>query len=300
MTKQARVGRGLASLIPDSALDGTPTSPNAPATEREGIRTVPVDELRPNPEQPRKLFDKEELDELAGSIKVHGILSPLIVRRHDGRYIVIAGERRLRAATQAGLSEVPVIVREASDTSLQLELALVENLQRTDLNPIEAARGFEKLIHKHGYTQEQVASAVGKNRATIANAVRLLNLPEFAIEAIEQGKISAGHGRALLQLADDEGEIRRLLQKTVDQQLNVRQVERLATARPTPVAESEASPGKERAMEYAEKLLTEALHTNVAITPKRKGGGRILIDYADRDELERLIGTLRGTAVEVA
>lgn len=296
MSKPARVGRGLASLIPDSALE--PVAVNgAPTVERDGLRTVPLDELRPNPEQPRQLFDKDELDDLAGSIKVHGVLSPLIVRRHEGRYIVIAGERRMRAAGLAGLTEVPVIIREADDAHTQLELALVENLQRSDLDPIESARGFERLISQYGYTQEQVATAVGKNRATIANSVRLLNLPEFVLEQIRKGSLSAGHARALLPLADDHEELRKLVSKVIAQNLNVRQIERLVSDNVrTPAVISVERRRKEHAMEYAEKLLREALHTTVAISPKKKGGGRISIDYADAEDLERLIGRLRGEA----
>ena len=183
MTKPARVGRGLASLIPESALDVAPV----PA-ERDGLRMVPLDELRPNPEQPRQQFGKDDLEELSTSIKTHGIvISPLIVRKHEGRYVVIAGERRMRAAALAGLTEVPVVLREADDAHTQLELALVENLQRADLDPIEAARGFDRLINHHGYTQEQVATAVGKNRATIANSIRLLEPAGFRTGSAPEG-----------------------------------------------------------------------------------------------------------------
>ena len=296
MTKPARVGRGLASLIPESALD---TPVGAPAVgERDGLRMVPIDELRANPEQPRKAFAKGELEELAGSIKVHGVLSPLIVRRHDGRYVIIAGERRMKAAALAGLSEVPVVIREVDEANLQLELALVENLQRADLNPVEAATGFDRLINKHGYTQEQVASAVGKNRSTIANAVRLLNLPEFALDSLRNGDISAGHARALLPMADDHERLATVIDKIRTHALNVRQVERLVSENggPTNVTGAPDRKRKEHEMEYAEKLLRESLHTSVSITPKKKGGGRISIDYADAEDLERLIGRLRGEA----
>jgi ParB family chromosome partitioning protein len=161
------LGRGLASLIPDSALE----MDELPA-ERDALRVVPIDEIKPNPEQPREVFAKSELDDLASSIRTHGILSPLVVRREEGRYIVIAGERRLRAAAMAGLTTVPVIVRVAEDRSTQLELALVENLQRADLDPIEAARGFQRLCDEYDYTQDQVAASVGRDRSTIANILR--------------------------------------------------------------------------------------------------------------------------------
>ncbi len=286
------LGRGLASLIPDSALEG-----DALPSDRDAPRVVPIDEIRPNPEQPREVFDNERLAELADSIRVHGILSPLVVRRHEGRYIVIAGERRLRAAALAGLSEVPVVLREADEGQAQLELALVENLQRDDLDAVEAAREFQRLIDEYGYTQDQVAKAVGKNRATIANTVRLLKLPDFVIHAMRDGRISAGHGRALLPLADEPEALRRLLARIIGQGLNVRQVERrVAELIRVPAVITADRKRRERTMEYAEKVLRESLHTSVAISPRAKGGGKIVIDYADGEDLERLIGLLRGQA----
>src|SRR5690606_4277824 len=155
-----RLGRGLASLIPDSAFGD-----EEELVERPRLRIVPLDEIRPNPEQPREVFDAEDLAGLADSVRRHGILTPLVVRRHEGQYVLIAGERRLRAAGLAGLTDVPVIVREADAPSEQLELALVENLQRTDLDPIEAARGYHRLSDEYGYTQDEVARKVGKDRS---------------------------------------------------------------------------------------------------------------------------------------
>lgn len=282
------LGRGLAALIPDSALEM-----DALPAEREALRVVPIDEIRPNPEQPREVFAKAELDDLAASIKAHGILSPLVVRKEEGRYVVIAGERRLRAAALAGLTQVPVLVREAADRSTQLELALVENLQRADLDPIEAARGFQRLVDEYGYTQDQVAGAVGKDRSTVANAVRLLKLPEFVLGALREGRVSAGHARAMLPLTD-ENELRRVLSRVLAQSLNVRQTERLVASlvrNPAPPVATQVK--RERTLQYAVKLLEEALHTSVAIRPKPKGGGRIVVDYSDAEDLERLIGLLR-------
>lgn len=285
---QRGLGRGLASLIPDSALE----LDEVPA-ERDGIRRVPIDEIRPNPEQPRQVFDKDGLAELAASITAYGVLSPLLVRRVDGRYVVIAGERRLRAAALAGLKDVPVVVREAEAPSRQLELALVENLQRADLDPIEAARGFQRLIDEYGYTQDQVAGAVGKDRSTVANAVRLLKLPEFVLGALRDAKISAGHARAMLPLTEEEDQ-RSVLAKIVVQGLNVRQTERLVGehVRVPPVLAAEQRQ-REKVLDYAVKLLQEALHTSVSISPKSGGGGRIVVDYADAEDLERLISLLR-------
>jgi len=283
------LGRGLASLIPDSALDGD----SLPAP-REALRIVPLDEVRPNPEQPRELFDAAKLEELAASIRAHGILCPLVVRRHEGRYVVIAGERRLRAAALAGLTEVPVVVRTADDAREQLELALVENLQRDDLDAIESARGFHRLMDEYGHTQDQVAKSVGKKRATVANALRLLRLPDFVVGALRDRRISAGHARALVPLADDDEALRRMLAKIVAESLNVRQLERLVSAKVrTPGVIAADRRRKERALEYAEKILSESLHTAVAIQQRQRGGGRIVIDFADAEDLERLIQHLR-------
>ncbi len=289
MSRTARMGRGLASLIPDSALEV-----DAVPGERDGLQTIPLDDLRRNPEQPRKVFDRDKLAELTESIRIHGILSPLVVRRQGGRYTLIAGERRMRAAAAAGLTEVPVVVREADDPRVQLELALVENLQRADLNPVESARGFRRLVHEHKYTQEQVARAVGKNRATVANAIRLLNLPSFALEALEESTITPGHAKALLRLTDREDVLRSVLEEIVEQGLNVRQAERLAERRAQ--GPGDAAPREERSMEYAETLFREALGAAVSITSRKKGGGRIQIEYTDEEELQRLIGLVRGGA----
>lgn len=282
------LGRGLASLIPDSALDLEQFPDTRPA-----LRMVPIDEVKANPHQPREHFEPEELASLADSIGKHGVLTPLVVRRHEGRYVLIAGERRLRASAMAGLTEVPVVVREASDPSLQLELALVENLQRVDLDPIEAARGFQRLIEEFGHTQEAVAQQIGKDRSTIANAIRLLKLPEFVLDSLRDGRISQGHARALLPLGDEE-ELRRTLAKVIAQGLSVRATERLVSSQiKVRTVRGRAERSRQRTLDYATKLLEDALRTSVAIKPRRKGGGRIVIDYADGEELERLITALR-------
>ena len=289
MSKSSKkgLGRGLASLIPDSALE----LDELPAA-RSALRIVPIDELRPNPEQPREHFDLEEMEGLAASVATHGVLTPLVVRREEGRYVLIAGERRLRAAGMAGLVEVPVVVREADDGAVQLELALIENLQRVDLDPIEAARGYQRLIDEYGHTQEEVALRVGKNRATIANACRLLKLPDFVLDVLRDGRITAGHARALLPLADAD-ELRRTLAKVIAQQMSVRSTERLVASmiRVRPVRSDPRA--RQRTLDYATRLLETSLRTSVTIKPRRKGGGRIVIDYSDAEELERLITHLR-------
>lgn len=284
------LGRGLASLIPDSALDVD----SLPA-ERAALRIVPLDEIRPNPEQPRERFDREDLDGLAASIRTHGVLTPLVVRREEGRYILIAGERRFRAAGLAGLHEVPVVVRDADSAAEQLELALVENLQRTDLDPVEEGRGYQRLIAEYGYTQEEVAQKVGKNRSTVANAVRLLKLPDFAQQALREGRITTGHARAMLPL--DDHDLRRVLAKVIAQGLSVRHTERLVSELSrTTVTRAKQAKSRKKTLDYATRLLRDSLRTSVEIKPLKKGGGRIVIDYADAEDLERLIHQLRTEA----
>ena len=286
------LGRGFASLIPEGALDVLPQVDGGAR-----LRTVPLDEVQPNPEQPREIFDADDLRSLADSIRVHGVLSPLVVRQDAGRYVLIAGERRLRASALAGLTEVPVIVYAGAETaSEQLEVALVENLQRADLDPIESARGFERLMVEYGHPQEQIAKRVGKNRATVANAVRLLKLPEFVLHAVRDGRISAGHARTLLPITDVE-ELRPLLAKVIAQQLSVRATERLVQqlVKVSPVRAVERR-ARERTMDYATRLLRDALKTSVEIQTRKKGNGRIVIDYADAEDLERLISLLRERA----
>lgn len=290
MTRPARLGRGLASLIPDDALDRDTARPTGGA-----LRHVPLDEVRPNPEQPRAVFDAEKLEELAASIREHGILNPLVVRRHEGRYILIAGERRLRAAALAGLEDVPVLVRDADSSREQLELALVENLQRDDLDPIESARGYQRLASEFGLTQDQIARRVGKNRATVANAMRLLKLPDFVLAAVQDGRLSAGHARTLVPLCGCPDDLRRVLARVLAQGLSVRATERLVqqlTRTPTPVRKADAAK-RAQTFDYATRLLTDALQTEVAIQPRRNGSGRIVIAYGDGEELERLITHLR-------
>lgn len=284
------LGRGLAALIPDSTLEGSSADGAA-----QQLRQVPLDEIRPNPEQPRAQFEPEALQALADSIAAHGVLSPLVVRREEGRYVLLAGERRLRAAGLAGLHEVPCLVREAHLPVEQLEVALVENLLREDLDPIEAARGYRRLIEEFGLTQEQVAQRVGRKRATVANAVRLLELPEYVTHAVQDGRISAGHARAVLPLLDDEAVLRELLAQTIAKGWSVREVERQVArlSRVDPIAKTNDRLRRERTMEYATQLLRGALKTSVAIRPLKRGGGRIVIDYADAEDLERLLDHMR-------
>ncbi len=280
------LGRGLGSLIPDDALSLDP------ASDRNRVRQVPIDEVLPNPDQPRERFDDTALISLADSIRTHGILAPLVARRQEGKYVLLAGERRLRAAALAGLGEVPILVRDVDDPSTSLEIALVENLLREDLDPLECARGFQRLIEDFGLTQEEVARRVGRDRATVANLIRLLKLPLFVRTALREGRLTAGHARAMLPLATDD-DYRRVLARIETQQLNVRQVERLVSeltkARPrrTTVTRSQRV-----ALELVARSLQDSLAASVSITPHKRGGA-IVIRYADAADLDRLVTHLK-------
>lgn len=282
------LGRGLASLIPDSTFDLDDAQP------RVSLRHIPVDEIRPNPEQPRRRFEPEALRSLASSLSEHGVLTPLVVRREHGSYVLIAGERRLRAAALVGLRELPCMVREADASVEQLELALIENLQREDLDAVEAAEGYRRLTDEFALTQKQVAERVGKNRATIANAIRLLALPDEILDVVREGRLSAGHARALLPLSDDLPALRRVVAVALDKGWSVRDTERHVARLTQPASRARAKAERDRTYDYATQVLTDALHTAVAIRPLKKGGGRIVLDYADDEDLERLIQQLRG------
>lgn len=213
--KRKGLGKGLDALFEDNHV------------EEKGVTQLKISEIEPNRNQPRSSFDDEPLRELADSIRLHGVLQPLVVRPMDkGGYQIVAGERRWRASRMAGLSEVPVIIRELSDSET-LEIAIIENLQREDLNVVELAQGYQSLIEEHGMTQEQVAEKVGKSRPVIANTVRLLGLPSPVLEDVRTGKISKGHAKALLSL-DDEALILETAKKVVKDQILVRDIEKLA------------------------------------------------------------------------
>jgi ParB family chromosome partitioning protein len=287
-TQHRALGRGLSALIPDDLI----AEPEI--AEGSGILEISLDRITPNPEQPRKHFLPEALKELAGSIKAHGILSPLVVHPDgQGDFILIAGERRLRAAGLAGLKKVPVILREKLTGADQLELALVENLQREDLNAVESALGYARLSEKYGYTQEQVAQKVGKDRATVANTIRLLKLPKEVLELIVSGQLSAGHGKALLGL-NNSAACKRLVDQILARSLSVRATERLVKASVAAKKKGNSTKNPDRSLDYASNVLTRVLSTQVQIKAKVKGGGKITIAYFDNEDLDRLISQLRG------
>ncbi len=283
-TKRTALGKGLAALIPDLGED-----------ERKGFLYCGIEEVIPNRSQPRKRFDEWKLEELAESIKEKGILEPLVVRRVDGGYEIIVGERRWRAAQKAGLKEVPVIVREAQDREA-LEISLTENLQRENLNPVEEAEGFRRLTEEFGLHQEELANRIGKNRTTITNALRLLKLPQDVIEHLLQSRITAGHARAILSIEVKEKQ-RELCQLIVEKGLSVRQAEGLAkrwSKKPKKTAASDK--GKRELASQLDTLqdtLRRHLATKVRIAAKGKKG-KIEIEYYSFEDLGRIVETILG------
>jgi ParB family chromosome partitioning protein len=262
-----------------------------PAAPRE-TTSARVEELHPTAGQPRHVFDDQKLEELAQSIRELGVLEPILVRkRKEGGFHIIAGERRWRAAQRAGVLEVPVVVRELSDAQA-FEAALVENVQRADLNPIETARAFQRLMDEHQHTQETLAQRVGKDRSTIANALRLLKLPAPVLDMIEQGQLSEGHGRALLS-ANEANAMLKLARSAVEKGWSVRETERAARfVAQTAKDNGDAKPqGKSANVRDLESRLSRAFGSKVAVAD-RNGKGNIQIHFTSYDELDRLLEKL--------
>ena len=257
--------------------------------EKPVEQTLKLNLIEPNSEQPRKNFDEESLQELADSIKQYGILQPLIVQKKGSHYEIIAGERRWRAAKLAGITDVPVLIREY-DKQQTMEIALIENVQRADLNPIEEAQAFQQLIQEFHLTQEEIANRVSKNRATITNSMRLLKLDSRVQDMLAEGKISSGHARALLGLEDRERQYQ-VAVKIIEEKLSVRDVEKLVKMMNRPPKEKKPEKGPDIDLIYhqVEDKLKSIMGTKVVINQKDKNKGRIEIEYYSQEELERLI-----------
>ncbi len=291
MTQRRGLGRGLGAFFPGGAQE----------TAAPGLMSIALDDIAANPNQPRRAFDIGALESLADSIRANGVLSPIIVRLARGSrasgYEIVAGERRWRAARLAGLIELPAIVREVADGA-SIELALLENLQRTDLNAIEEAAGYRQLIDEHGFTQDVLGRRLGKNRSTITNALRLLSLPDSVQALVRDGALSAGHARALAVLPPDQADA--IARRVVAQGLSVRDVERVAAdatrARGTgKIARGSASPAAAKTlspdMADVENRLRFALATRVVLNAGLRGG-TIVVHFADDDELQRIVERL--------
>lgn len=279
-SKKKVLGRGLGALIPEK-----------PAGENRGEATleIEIDRIDVNPWQPRRQFQDDTIAELAESVRQHGIIQPLVVTRSgDGRFRLIAGERRLRAARKAELKKVPIVVRDEADSEKTLAIALIENIQREDLNAIDEALAYQQLHEEFGLTQDEIASQVGKSRSTVANSLRLLKLPESVREMVSDGRLSMGHARAILGLESARKQ-EALAKKIVGSGLSVRQAEALATEPEQKSVKTETS--KDVFTRDAEEKLTRVLHSRVEIDRKRRGG-TIRITFSNEDELIRLFEIL--------
>ncbi len=296
--KPPRLGRGLGSLIPPPRVN-EPAAATPAAPVGTSLRTLPIESLVPNRDQPRKHFEAALLRELADSIKIHGIVQPIVVTPHDdppGSFMIVAGERRWRAAQLAGQHDVPVVVRDTPEVD-RLELAVLENLQRLDLSPIEEAAAYRQLMDVRAYNQEQLAERLGKDRSTISNALRLLKLPPKVQGYLQEGRLSMGHARALLAL-ESPSDMIELAMEAMQRGYTVRAVERAVKARlhptPEPSEPTEAERAREVIVRDLEQRLRHGLGVKVAVktSAQKQGTGTIELPYTSLDELDRLLGML--------
>lgn len=290
--KRKSLGRGLGALLGDDEFDINEALGDGPASQQISHAhcaddTVAIDSLYPSPFQPRKDFDEDALNALVESVKEKGVLQPLLVRKKGDRYEIIAGERRWRASKLAGLKTVPVIVKDLDDKEV-LEVALVENLLRENLSAIEEAEGFQRLIDEFAHTQEALAQIVGKSRSHVANTLRLLNLPNAVKELVKEGKLSAGHARALVGLENAET----LAKHIVSKDLNVRQVEELVAKQKEVGTKKESKAPKDLDIVDIEKDLNKNLGLRIKISPSKQGGGKVVLQYASVAELDMIIDIL--------
>jgi len=276
---ESRLGKGLAALLPEGADLGGRTPQFA---------EIEVESVRPNPQQPRREFDKDTLSDLSASIKSKGVVQPIIVRKMDDGFELIAGERRLRATKMAGLERIPAFIADVQNGSESLELALIENMQREDLNPMEQAEGFQLLAEQYELTQEQISERVGKSRAAVANTLRLMNLPRDVQTSLSSGKITAGHARAILSFQDRERQIA-LWKKILNEGLSVRKAEQAARKLTSPTAPAKATPRRPAYLMQVEERLRNVLGTHVRLHHKKGKGGKIEIEYYSDEDLDRLL-----------
>jgi len=281
------LGKGINALIPEKA-------PEQSGERKDAIINVQSDLIKPNPFQPREDFNQESIEELAQSIREKGVIQPLLVRRKGDHYELIAGERRLRAANLLNLKELPIIIKDVDDED-SLELALIENIQREGLNAIEEAHAFQYLIDKFHLTQEKISEVLGKSRVTIANILRLLKLPQEIQQEIKKGRITFGHGRALLEI-EDENLQRRMAQDIISKGLSVRELENLIKVRrPRGIKRKMGLSPREPLVAVLEEEMQHALATKVRIS-KRKKRGHITIEFYSQEDLERIANIIRGGA----
>ena len=285
MKKQTGLGRGLEDLFAENSIDIT--------VEEGQVTFVGISEVEPNKSQPRKFFDKEKIAELSTSIAEHGLLQPIIVRKVDERYQIISGERRWRASRMAGLTEIPVIVKDIDDKTA-LEIGLIENLQREDLNAVEEAKGYRTLIDEYGLTQEEIAKRVGKSRPVVANALRILALPQDILDLVLAGKLTSGHARALLPLMETYSpeKLLQLAKDIIDKDLTVRQIENLSKEKKDKTEKQPKVRKNEIYYAEIEENISKQWGRKAKITPTGKKGGTITLEYYNDDDFNELLEAL--------
>lgn len=287
------LGRGLSALIVEKETKAEPISVKPVVAENNGLMEIEVALIADNSFQPRQNYDEAKLDELAASIKEKGLIQPIVVRKTAKGYEVVAGERRLKAARKLGLDKVPVVLRDVSDKEA-LVLALVENIQREELNPVEKAETYKRLVDEFGYTQEDVAKSVGKDRVTVANLLRLLKLPKEIQQGLFEGKISEGHARAILAVEDENAKILLYLE-TLKKGFSVREVEERAKLAGSAIAKKskKTKSGKHPEVVKLEEELRGILGTKVEVLNTRGNKGRLVIEYYSLDDLDRILGVIK-------
>ena len=285
--KRGGLGRGLNALVSEAEYETGGSA--ASASNATSETKLPIEDIVPNPNQPRIHFNETELRELSESIQEHGVLQPLLVRKHGNGYEIIAGERRYQASKLAGLAELPVIIKDVNDEEM-LALALIENLQRSDLNPVEEAKGYRQLIDASGMTQEALSKAVSKSRSAITNSLRLLDLPEIVQQMIFEGKLTAGHARAILAVPYEDARIR-LAEKVVAEGLSVRATENLAPLFSAGETLKTSRPATPQSFKKAARVLRQVFNTNVRVKSSR-GKNKIEIEFKDEEELSRILGEM--------
>ncbi len=290
--KKKGLGRGLSALLSTPDQQAELLTPEAAEKKPTGVASIPVAQIEPNPFQPRTEFSEEALNELIDSIKMHGLIQPITVRKVSaGKYQLISGERRWRASKEAGLEEIPAYVRTADDQGM-LEMALIENTHRENLNPIEVAINYQRLMEECNLTQEKLSERVGKERATVANYLRLLKLPDEIKIGLTKQLLSMGHARALINIADPKKQLK-IFSKILEDGLSVRAVEDLARSM------NKAASGKKSddisTFDYTDEvaMLNDILHANVEIKESKKGNGKIIINYSSKEDLQRILSALK-------
>lgn len=292
MAAKKGLGKGLDTLIPKGVVVNDKPSSNENVKAVKPDQVVKITKVEPNRNQPRKKFDEDSLQELADSIKIHGVLFPILVVDRGSYYEIVAGERRWRAAKMAGLKEVPVIIRDYTEKQIA-EISLIENIQRTDLNPIEEAMAYKSLIDEYNYKQDELAERVSKSRTTITNSMRLLKLTQNVQDMIVDDLISAGHARALLSI-DNPDEQYELAQRVMDEKLSVRDIEKIVKAKNKPAKEKKKNEKQEALYHDIEEKLKASIGTKVTITAKGDNMGKIEIDFYNQDDLQKIMDLLLG------